>query len=206
VYVVSAAGLHLLTHNTESTKHSSGSSSVMPLQLRGMTAGSRLAGNAPEYHVGVLIRHHGIGPATHEVCSGALICAVLHQTCIRTLAPAGCGLMLLTSSSACCTHMLLRGTCILAGCGVLLIAGSVSPALAGLALTCALDLTRFLKYGTEVRWGLQKQGCIERQNCTAPNLQSLQVGRLRPVTSVTADVAMSVSGHGADGHVELLPS
>lgn len=37
------------------------------------------------------------------------------------------------------------GILVLVGCGVLLIAGNVAPGLAGLALTYALELTRYLK-------------------------------------------------------------
>jgi hypothetical protein len=56
-----------------------------------------------------------------------------------------------------------RGICILVGCGALLIAGSISPALAGLALSYALDLTRFLKFGTQVRGGAVGPAASERR-------------------------------------------
>lgn len=42
----------------------------------------------------------------------------------------------------------MLGLCILTLTGLLCIQGTVSPALAGLALVYALDLTRFLKHGT----------------------------------------------------------
>eukprot|EP00197_Chlamydomonas_leiostraca_P002886 CAMPEP_0202857580 /NCGR_PEP_ID=MMETSP1391-20130828/470_1 /ASSEMBLY_ACC=CAM_ASM_000867 /TAXON_ID=1034604 /ORGANISM="Chlamydomonas leiostraca, Strain SAG 11-49" /LENGTH=1463 /DNA_ID=CAMNT_0049536397 /DNA_START=117 /DNA_END=4508 /DNA_ORIENTATION=- len=44
----------------------------------------------------------------------------------------------------------ILGLVVLTGCGALVIAGNVDPGMAGLALVYALDLTRFLKHGTNM--------------------------------------------------------